>query len=289
MFRIICLICGSVLTAVFLILMYRGSQYDYMLEPLDEKRFPAKAIYSAGLYLDNTSAFSLRGSARSKLMRDAQLFYSKQYSEFYAHAVWAQMLSFTIMIVSLFLLLAGMFGGNMGIMLLAVGVITAALLAAQLYSDMGNMVRKRTEECEMEFPNAISKLAMIVGSGVILHDAWNIVAYGKDGEFYKLMQHSCEEMKNGKPDVQAIYDFGEKTNSDDIKKFTSALIQSMERGGGDLPRFLVDQSASLWELKRQKLLQKGEKAAGALLAPIGIMFVGVILIIVAASLSSLNI
>jgi len=37
------------------------------------------------------------------------------------------------------------------------------------------------------------------------------------------------------------------------------------------------------------LLQKGEKAAGALLAPIGLMFAGVMLIVVSAAIQSFGI
>ena len=95
-------------------------------------------------------------------------------------------------------------------------------------------------------------------------------------------------MKNGMPEIDAIYNFGVEINSPDIKKFTSALIQSIERGGGDLPIFLAGQSAELWEHRRQTMLQKGEKAAGALLMPIALMFCGVMLIVIAAAMQSFS-
>ena len=146
----------------------------------------------------------------------------------------------------------------------------------------------RKSECETEFPNAVTKLALIVNSGVILHDAWKKVAYGNTGMFYDMMQKSCEDMDNGKADIDAIYEFGTLTNSDDIKKFTSALIQSIERGGGDLPQFLSNQTSELWSIHRQKVLQKGEKAAGELLVPISLMFGGILLIVISAALSSFS-
>ena len=147
-------------------------------------------------------------------------------------------------------------------------------------------IETRKNVCESEFPNAISKLALIVNSGMILHDAWKLVAEGNEGVFYKMMQDSCEDMNNGKADVDAIYEFGVLTNSDDIKKFTTALIQSIERGGSDLPQFLVNQSTELWARRRQIMLQKGEKAAGALLMPIMLMFIGVIMIVLSAAMQS---
>ena len=128
--------------------------------------------------------------------------------------------------------------------------------------------------------------SLIVNSGVILHDAWEIVARGNKGTFSDLMLRSCEAMRTGRSDVDAIYEFGYLTDSEEIKKFTSALIQSVERGGGELPSFLSNQSKELWNHHRQYMLQQGEKAAGALLMPIALMFVGVMCIVLVAALQS---
>ena len=102
------------------------------------------------------------------------------------------------------------------------------------------------------------------------------------------MRDACEQMDNGISDSIAIYEFGVRSNAPEIKKFASALIQSVERGGGELSRFLTNQSSELWNHRRQTALQNGEKAASALLAPIALMFIGVILIIVAAALQSFS-
>ena len=93
-------------------------------------------------------------------------------------------------------------------------------------------------------------------------------------------------MKNGKAEVDAIHDMGVLINSEDIRKFTAALIQSIERSGGELPHFLANQSAELWAKRRQTMLQKGEQAASALLMPIALMFLGVMLIVMSAALQS---
>ena len=95
-------------------------------------------------------------------------------------------------------------------------------------------------------------------------------------------------MENGKSDIDAIYEFGVLTNSDDIRKFTSALIQSIERGGGNLPMFLANQSSELWIRRKQIMLQKVETAASALLMPISLMLVGVMLIVISAAMQSFS-
>lgn len=282
---VIFLSIGTVLSVVFILFLFIGQKYDNMLEPLEGDAFPLKTIYSAGLAIQNLRPARLQGDAGDRLRKAATLYYSKQYSEYYARIAWAQTISFSLLCLSMFFLLAGLIPDMAGFFGL-LGIVTCGLSGYYFFTLTKNKVSARQAACEDEFPNAISKLALIVNSGVILHEAWEMVTAGKEGTFYDLMRDSCEDMRNGASDIEAIHKFGVLTNSDDIKKFTSALVQSIERGGGELPRFLANQSSELWAAKRQRTLQKGEKAASALLMPIALMFAGVMLIVISAAMSS---
>ena len=279
---------GTVLALLFIVFLFRGARYDDMLAVLEGDEFPLKAIYSVGLGLQDVKAAALGGERGDKLRSDAALLYSRQYGEYYARIIWAQVLSFALLFLALGFLFGGMTTGTLSLFCVAAGIFLAAFSAWYFYTHSATQIKERKEQAEDEFPNAISKLALIVNSGVILHDAWKIVAEGKDGVFYDLMKESVEAMENGTSDAEAIHQFGVRTNSEDIKKFTSALIQSIERGGGELPRFLANQSKELWAHRRQVMLQRGEQAASALLMPIAIMFGGVILIVIAAAMQSFS-
>lgn len=279
---------GTILSVFFLIMLHKGSKYEYMVETLSGDDFPMKTIYIVGLVVQDTKIGRLKGKLGDQLRKNATLLYTRQYSEYYARIMWAQIISFVLLFLSFFFVLAGFFTGTVSNFFALVGICMAVISACFFATYAKNKVKSRQNECESEFPNAISKLALLVNSGVILHEAWKVVAYGKDGIFYDLMKQSCEKMQNGQSDIEAIYEFGMTTNSDDIKKFTSALIQSIERGGAELPRFLENQSGELWFRYRQVMLQKGEQAAGALLMPISLMFFGVILIVISAAMQSLS-
>lgn len=281
-------IIGSLLLLLYAGMLLCGGKYDYMIEPLGGDDFPFRFTYCVGLRWIDIGGGKLKGTVGDKLRHDAGLIYTPQYAEFYARIILAQMLSFGHLSVALFWVLAGFFDAGMSGFLVLIGAVFGVYTMYYYYNHTGEKVRERTELCESEFPNAISKLALIVNSGVILRNAWEMTAAGKTGEFYTLMQESCDEMKNGMPEIDAIYNFGVAINSPDIKKFTSALIQSIERGGADLPIFLANQSAELWEHRRQTMLQKGKKAAGALLMPIALMFCGVMLIVIAAAMQSFS-
>lgn len=276
---------GTVITVIFIVCLIKGQEYEYMLKALRGDDFPMKNIYSAGLALQELKWFALSGRIGLFLREKTKLIYTQKYSEYYARIIWAQALSFGLLCSGVCFVLAGILE-EMALFMGLIGVVMAILPGYYFITHLGDQVTNRQESCEKAFPNAISKMALIVNSGVILHDAWEVVANGNTGIFYDLMKKSCEDMRNGKSDIDAIYEFGVATDSQDIKKFTSALILSIERGGGELPLFLANQSKELWAHHRQVLLQKGEKAAGALLMPIAMMFFGVMLIVIAAAMQS---
>ncbi len=276
---------GSVCAVVYIIGMFAGIKQDYMLEALDPEEFPLSSLYAPGFFFMAHS--KKKGAFYKQLLKDTTLFFTQQYSEYYATSIMAQIISMDLLAVAFFFLLAGMTGED-GYLFAIMGVVVAVVFTYYFFNYVHGKNVTLTKECELEFPNAISKLALIVNSGVILHEAWRVVAEGKDGVFYDLMNESVEKMRNGVSDADAIYEFGAKTNSEAIKKFCSAMIQSIERGGADLTSFLSNQSTELWAFKRQTLLQKGESAASSLLLPVGVMFIGVILIVVAAAMQSFS-
>lgn len=281
------LIIGSLLSIIFIILMKRGEKYDELLEGLTSDIFPLKSIYTVGFAIQDFKFGKIPDKLGESLRKNTTLQYSKKYSEYYSRVIWAQSISFAWLVLSVSFVLSGIIT-SMSVFIAGIGVVFSIIIFGYFITATKNLVKTRQDECEAEFPNAISKLALIVNSGVIIREAWGKVAYGNTGVFYELMQQSCELMYNGKSDSEAIYEFGVSTNSNDIKKFTSALIQSIERGGGELPGFLAMQSSQLWNDRRQKMLQKGESASGALLAPIAIMLLGVMLIIIVSALQSFS-
>lgn len=279
---------GTILSVCFAVLLFRGRRYDYMIEPLDNDAFPLKFLYSVGFSLQSIKQLQLRGKLGARLRDSTTLFYGKKFGEFYARAIWAQILSYVLLSVALMFLAAGLFSGDMCAFFVIVGVFLAVLSAYYFFTYHENKLKERRLDCEQELPNAISKLALLVNSGTTMHEAWKMVAFGKEGVLYDLMRKSCENMDNGQSEIDALYEFGVQSNSPDVKKFTSALIQSIERGGGELPAFLANQSSELWGQHRQRLLQRGEQAASALLMPIALMFFGVILIVIASAMQSFS-
>lgn len=273
---------GSILAILFIIQIKKGKRFESIVENLDSNTFPLNQLYSVGFAWSSTKLFQLKGKRAADLRAQATLLYEPQYADYYANVAWAQ----TITLVHLFLTITFLMAGIMyesAFLMLVGGIFLSVVVAAYCLENMKNTLTKRTEECEAQLPEVVSTMAVLVNSGMVLREAWNMVADNGTGAFYELMRKAGENMKNGYSDADAIFLFGKASNSSEIKKFTSALLQSMEKGGAELSGFLAHQSSELWGAKRQRMLQAGEKAATKLLLPIVLIFVGVIIIVMTAA------
>ena len=273
---------GSVLAIMFLVQMVRGKKYDSMVENLDSNVFPLNSLYIVGLMWNQKKPFMLKGKNKAELESQASMLYSPQFAEYFAHMAWVQMLTLVHLFATVTFLLAGIMYENAALMLLA-GSFMCVLIATYSLENMKNTLSARTKECDAQLPEVVSTMAVLVNSGMVLREAWNMVAENGKGALYLLMKNTSEDMRNGSSDTDAILQLGMASNSVEIKKFTSALVQSMEKGGAELSEFLARQSSELWNTKRQRMLQNGEKAATKLLLPIVLIFIGIIMIVMTAA------
>lgn len=273
---------GSVLAILFMIQMKKGKKFESIVDNLDGNVYPLNSLYSVGFVWGSTKIFRLKGKTASELKTHASLLYEPQYAEYYANVAWAQMLTLVHLFATVTFMMAGIIYEN-AVFMLIVGIFMCVVIATYSLQNMKNILSKRTEECEAQLPEVVSTMAVLVNSGMVLREAWNMVAQNGEGAFYDLMKKAAENMRNGYSDADAIFLLGKASNSTEIKKFTSALLQSMEKGGAELSVFLARQSSELWATKRQHMLQNGEKAATKLLLPIVLIFVGIIIIVMTAA------
>lgn len=282
MLRYIIMGIGTFLSLIFLIQLFRGKKYDNMVMNLDGGDFPLHNLYGAGLVWSSGKLFKFKGKRAMEMKQQAGMLYPTQYAEYYANVSWAGAITLGFLIPAVTLLFCGILY-VFWYYIIAIGLFMTIYMVSSLLTNMSTKVKDRTEECENQLADVVSSLAVLINSGMVLRDAWKLVGKNSDGALYKLIRMSCDNMAQGMSDTEAFTEFARLSNSADIRKFTSAMIQSMEKGGGELTIFLTNQSSELWTYKRQKMLQSGEKAATKLLMPIMLIFFGIIIIILAAA------
>ncbi len=280
--RVILLAVGTALAVSFLIQLRRGKQYDNIVGGLDPMEYPLCALYTVGFAWSTTSVFRFRGKLAARLKREAGLLREEQYADFYANIAWAQALTLIHMMLAFTFLAAGLVYSSFAFVL-AVGIFFTVFMGAYSLTSMKNTLASRTQECDMNLPEVVSTMAILLNSGMMLRDAWRLVGSSGSTALHELMRKATDDMKNGASEADAIYHFGLRSGSAEVKKFTSAMLQYIEWGGAEFTLFMQRQSSDLWNLKRQKMLQLGEKASTQLLMPILLIFGGVIIIVIAAA------
>ena len=289
--KMICLAIGTVLAVLFILLTMRGKKEDWRIEGVPEKEFSDKELWAAGFAMQQMPMFSMDSAVGKKMISASAILHPEnggRFVEYWARLYWARTLSMSLLVLALAFCAAVFMDGYMLFAVLVAGVAMVAVIYSNGANEMSNQLQKRSTECMMEFSNVVSKLTLLMNCGMILKEAWYIVAKSKQGIIYELMQEACREMDNGMASAEAIYNFGVRTGSPEVRKFASIIIQNIEKGGSDVTAVMRQQADELMSQRRQMLLRKGDDAAAQLLAPTTIVLIGVILIIMVAAMSGMD-
>ena len=172
-------------------------------------------------------------------------------------------------------------------MALFFGVVIAALFVWYMNESFKDKLTARREAILAEFPQVLSKMTLLVNSGMLLRDAWNLIAEQSDTVLFEEMKLTAAQLDNGVSEAAAYREFAERCGIKEVRKFSSMVVQGLEKGAAELTMFLKDMADELWIEKRNLVKQKGEKANAKLLMPTVIIFIGILFMIMAPIITGL--
>lgn len=285
-FDIVIMAIGAFLTLVWLIFFIKGLKHNAIFDVLVEKDFPLKEIYGFGYSVLETVKYKYKSKGDRKLRQDLDVLYGEKYSEYYLRAIRSQQITIS---ATLFACSFSLYGLADDIMVVVILLVFSALSFYYFGTVTAKRIQKRSDELLHDFSEVVSKLALLSNAGMILREAWQEVACAGTSVIYTEMKLSVDEMNNGVSEVDAIYNFGSRCIIPEIKKFTSTIIQGITKGNNELSAMMQSQSKEVWQLKKQLVRREGEKAASKLLLPIGIMFVGILIMILVPIFTNLGV
>lgn len=251
--------------------------YEYIFDTLDEKEHPFKCLYPLGYGILEKIQFDYNGNYAKKMKRDIAVVLGKKYADFYLRVNLSGTVGAALLVIPLSLLLYGLLQSPVTIVLFFMLEFLAVYYFQMQISDV---MKKREMEISRDLPNIISKLTLLVNAGMILREAWIQVSMTGKTTLYEEMKRSVENMNNGMSEIDAYMEFADRCQSNKVKKFVSTLEQNVSKGNKDLVSYLKEQSQIAWSEKKEFVRQQGEKASSKMLIPIGIMFVGILIMIV---------
>lgn len=272
----------------FVLLLLTSSKYEDYIAPLDSKKFMLPEIYGVGFRLLEMFRFEYKSRGAHQLREHVTILYGERYAEFYVRVMYAQRISLVYLCAAVFCAVAGFADGTDKLILFALGVLVCGVLYYYFTTLPADLVKKRSIRFMDEFPNAVSTMALLVNSGMMLREAWREVSLTEDTELYMEMRRVNEDIDNGVAEMDALLNFGNRCVTPEIKKFTSLVVQGLEKGNRDLANALQNQTDELWHFKKQAVLKRGELASSKLMIPLLIMFLGVLIMVMGPIMTNLG-
>jgi tight adherence protein C len=268
---------GIVVLILWLVIYFLSRRYDVLFENLSEDEFKFKDIFSMGYWFMEKIKYPYRSKRDRRMRQELEILYEPKYVDYYLRVVYAQAVSYAMtLIVASFIIYA--LSGELAAFVIMIGFAALSIYYALTLAD--DKIKKRSEELLGDFSEVVSKLALLTNAGMILKEAWELVAQQGEGIIYDEMRIAVDEMDNGISEKEAIRRFGIRCMIPEIKKFATTLIQGIEKGNRELSSALLAQSSEAWNLRQQEVRRMGEKANSKLMIPIFMMFIGIIIMVV---------
>lgn len=272
----------------FVILLLTSGEFHDYIAPLDKKQFMLSEIYGVGFKVAKLLKLEYKSRGARQTRDNVVILYGERYADYYLRVFYAQKISIVYMTFAIICGLSALAEGTDKLILFGVGVVLCGVLYYYFSIQPASKVKKRSARFLNEFPNAVSTIALLVNSGMILREAWREVSLSDDSELYMEMRKVNEEIDNGTSEIDALYNFANRCVTPEIKKFTSFVVQGLEKGSKDLANALTNQTRELWELKKQNTLRRGELASSKLMIPLMVMFLGILIMIIGPIMTNLG-
>lgn len=190
-----------------------------------------------------------------------------------AYAIIGLMIDFTA--VSLCVSGENDSAGILGIIIL---LFTVVLCYVPL-SNLRQQAQYREERIEAEFPNVVSKLAMLINSGMEVSRAWELTAYSGSDVLYDEMRVVVELQNSNVSPMSAYTQFMNNCNNKYTSKLATSIMQNLSKGNAEIGALFIQFSAESWMERKHSAKRLGEKAQGNLLVPTIMIFAGIMVMI----------
>jgi len=224
-----------------------------------------------------------KGEIHKIIMSGCFELYGKKHAANKTKQLLAQLLSYPIIGVAGMLMLGVLFLGfdNMpaAAAVIGIGILLVIVLVYALYDELNDLVRKRRSAICKQFPNVVSKLALLVTSGMIMDRAWKETAHSRETELYMEMRKTSKELDNLVSPEIAYNNFINRCNTKESAKLASAIMQNLSKGNAEIGRLLKDMAREAWLERRHTAKRDAEKANSKLMIPTMMLFLAILVML----------
>lgn len=265
------------LTVFWMVLYFKyQNMFQSYIENLSPKEYKLPELFFIGMGFMHLTHYDLHTRKGRMRIKEISEIKGKKYAEYYYYIIKAATFSYILTFVPLAMYF-GVLADNPKILL--IGISLAVLLVRYLEKDINDKLEERREELMLDLPQVLSKMALLINSGMVMREAWVKVSQTGERALYQEMRVTSHQMANGASDLEAFREFADRCSLKAVRKVTSTLVQNMQKGNRELSYFLDEMSREMWEEKKNLVRQKGETAGTKLLIPMGLVFIGILMMI----------
>lgn len=275
--------------SVFAAVLFKSySQYSSYIAALDKNNFRLRKLLPFGLYFLDKYNYQYNSNYDRRVLSSISEVYGHEYSAFYIRVHYAN----KVILIALSIILQLFVGltANFQAVYHAYSLLISGVLI--IYDDikLKDRVNKRRLEIQLEFPDFINKLILLLNAGLTMSKAWEKISADcqNKSDFYNEVQKTISEIKSGRNEAEAFGDFAKRVKTPEISRLMSTIVQNTKRGGNQLVLSLRLQSNECWEMRKNAVKRLGEQASTKLLFPMMIMFFAIIIIVVTPAIISMQ-
>ena len=252
-------------------------KYNEQIADIDSEEYFLPGLFQIGFSVIERFGLDLHSTYFQKKLKNLIEVKGEQDAEYFLYVNVAGQISYFLTIAPIGMMVS-IIADSIEIAILA--LVCGLILGYYIDYSVLEAVNNRHDNLLKDLPTVLSKMALLINAGLILKDAWAKIASNNDRELYLEMQKAEYEMNNGFSTHDALANFSNRCNVKEIKKFISVIEQNLEKGSGELAKSLRELSEESWNEKKQRTIQKGAAADSKLLIPTGIIFMGVLIVII---------
>lgn len=277
MIQIIIAVAATVLTADWFVLSRRyKDSFGEVIAGIDREEYRYPELFFVGFGIMDIVRYNMNTKQARKRIHEIAEVSGKKYAQYYFYVARGAEFTYAYLVLTgMFLLAAAADSAQLAVL----GIALAQLAAMYVEQELNNKLADRRDALAADFPQVLSKLALLVNSGMVMREAWNKVAESGAGVLYQEMKVTMQEFQNGVAEVEIYRNFAERCGLKDIRRFSSTMVQNLQKGNAELAFFLREMADEMWEEKKHLAKRKGEAAASKLMLPTACIFIGILIMI----------
>jgi tight adherence protein C len=275
---------------IIVITLYLASavKYDEFIKPLDKKEYILKRFLPIGFYIIDGIGYKYKYQYDKFLLNKITEIHGAKNADFYLKIHWSNKI--LIFIFGLFIIALIGVGSGVDRTYIIFSVLFLISIVILHDRELDKKIRRRRLSIQLDFPDFLNKLALMVNAGLTIRKAWEKIDREnvKDSDFYKEVKFVIIEIKSGKPELKAYEDFARRCRTAEVARFITVVLQNIKKGNAELVSILRILSNESWEIRKNTARKLGEEASTKMVIPLMLIFVAILVILATPAILAIS-